>query len=167
MTLRYFCIHLWLIMPKEELISQEKFEELTKELDELRTTRRREVAEQLEYARSLGDLSENAEYQEAREMQAAVEERVQKLESVLKNAKIVRGTKSDTVGMGSSVQVTKVGDTDKHHYTIVGAEEANILEGKVSYHSPLGAALLGKKKGDEFSFHTPKGTQKYKILKVE
>lgn len=154
-------------MPKEELISQEKFEELTKELDELRTTRRREVAEQLEYARSLGDLSENAEYQEAREMQAAVEERVQKLESILKNAKIVRGAKSDTVGMGSSVQVTKIGATDKHSYTIVGAEEANILEGKVSYHSPLGNALLGKKKGDEFSFNTPKGSQKYKILKVE
>lgn len=151
----------------EELISQEKFEELTKELDELRTVRRREVAEQLEYARSLGDLSENAEYQEAREMQAAVEERIGKLESILKNAKIVRGHKSDVVGMGATVSVQKIGGDDKHAYTIVGAEEADILNGKVSYHSPLGAALLGKKKGDEFSFHTPRGTQKYKILKVE
>jgi transcription elongation factor GreA len=154
-------------MPKEELISQEKFEELTKELDELRTTRRREVAEQLEYARSLGDLSENAEYQEAREMQAAVEERIQKLEAILKNAKIVRGSKSDTVGMGSQVTVQKLGADEKHHYTIVGAEEADVISGKISYHSPLGNALLGKKKSDEFSFHTPKGTQKYKILKVE
>lgn len=154
-------------MPKEELISQEKFEELTKELEELRTTRRKEVAEQLEYARSLGDLSENAEYQEAREMQGAVEERVQKLEGILKNAKIVRAAKSDTVGMGAHVQVAKVGDTAKHSYTIVGAEEANIIEGKVSYHSPLGNALMGKKKGDEFSFHTPQGMLKYKILKVE
>ena len=151
----------------EELMSQEKFEELTKELDELRTTRRREVAEQLEYARSLGDLSENAEYQEAREMQAAVEERIGKIESILKNAKIIKGGKSDGVEMGSLVAVQKIGSDDKHSYTIVGAEEANIIEGKVSYHSPLGAALLGKKKGDEFSFHTPKGTQKYKILKVE
>ena len=151
----------------EALISQEKFEELTKELDELRTVRRREVAEQLEYARSLGDLSENAEYQEAREMQAAVEERIGKLESILKNAKIVRGSKSDTVGMGATVQVQKIGADEKHSYTIVGAEEADIIGGKVSYHSPLGAALLGKKKGDEFSFHTPRGTQKYKILKVE
>src|SRR6266404_7619810 len=107
-------------MPKEELISKEKFEELTKELDELRTKRRREVAEQLEYARSLGDLSENAEYQEAREMQAAVEERVQKLESILKVAKIVRGHKSDTVGMGATVSVQKIGGEDKHTYTIVG-----------------------------------------------
>jgi transcription elongation factor GreA len=151
----------------EELISQEKFEELTRELDELRTTRRREVAEQLEYARSLGDLSENAEYQEAREMQGAVEERIGKLENILKNAKIVKGAKSDAASMGSTVQVAKVGSDDKHTYTIVGAEEADIIAGKVSYHSPLGAALMGKKKGDEFSFHTPKGTQKYKILKVE
>jgi len=152
----------------EELMSQEKFEELTKELDELRTTRRKEVAEQLEYARSLGDLSENAEYQEAREMQAAVEERIDKLEQILKNAKITKGAKSDTVGMGSVVTVEPlVKGAEKHTYTIVGAEEANIIEGKVSYHSPLGAALMGKKKGDEFSFHTPKGTQKYKILKAE
>jgi len=151
----------------EELISQEKFEELKKELEYLHTTRRKEVAEQLEYARSLGDLSENAEYQEAREMQAAVEERVQKLEAIMKNAKIVRGSKSDIIGMGSTVTVQKIGADDKHTYIIVGAEEADMLAGKISYHSPLGNALLGKKKGDEFSFHTPKGTQKYKILKVE
>lgn len=154
-------------MPTEEFISQEKFEELTKELDELHTTRRREVAEQLEYARSLGDLSENAEYHEAREMQAAVEERIQKLESMLKNAKIVRNEKSDSVTMGATVQVQKVGADEKHIYIIVGAEEADLFAGKISYHSPLGGALMGKKKGDEFSFHTPKGTQKYKILKVE
>lgn len=155
-----------------ELLSQEKFEELTRELDNLRTTRRREIAEQLEYARSLGDLSENAEYQEAREMQSAVEERINKLESILKSAKIIQGDKkSDTVGMGSVVAVQPVGKTaggeEKRTYTIVGAEETNMFEGKISYHSPLGAALMGKKKGDEFSFHTPRGTQKFKILKVE
>ncbi len=149
-------------------MSQEKFDELSKELDELKTVRRREVAEQLEYARSLGDLSENAEYQEARDMQAAVEERIGKLESILKSAKIVRGGKTDTIGMGSVVKVAPLAkDGEAHTYTIVGAEEANIIAGKVSYHSPLGGALLGKKKGDEFSFHTPRGTQKYKILKVE
>ena len=158
----------------EELISQEKFEELTKELEALRTTRRKEVAEQLEYARSLGDLSENAEYQEAREMQAAVEERIQKLESILSSAKISRGSKCDRVDMGATVSVQRdapkrasaVGENN-YTYTIVGAEEANVLSGKVSYHSPLGNALMGKKKGDEFSFHTPKGTQRCKILKVE
>lgn len=151
----------------EELLSREKFEELSRELDELKTTRRREVAEQLEYARSLGDLSENAEYQEAREMQAAVEERISKLESILKSAKIVSGGKKDGVGMGSVVTVQKIGGDEKHTYTIVGAEETNMFEGKISYHSPLGSALLNKKKGDEFSFNTPRGTQKYKILKLE
>lgn len=151
----------------EELLSKEKFEELTAELEELRTTRRKEVAEQLEYARSLGDLSENAEYQEAREMQGAVEDRIGKLESVLKNAKIVKGVKSDSVSMGSTVTVQKLGGDEKHVYIIVGAEETNMFEGKISYHSPLGSALLNKKKGDEFSFHTPRGSQKYKILKVE
>lgn len=151
----------------EELLSQEKFEELTRELDELKTKRRKEVAEQLEYARSLGDLSENAEYQEAREMQAAVEERIGKLESILKNAKIVHAGKSDSVSMGSTVTVQKIDGAEKHVYIIVGAEETNMFEGKISYHSPLGSALMGKKKGDQFSFHTPRGTQKYKILKVE
>ena len=151
----------------EELLSQEKFDELTHELDELRTTRRREIAEQLEYARSLGDLSENAEYQQAREMQSSVEERIQKLENILKSAKIIRVGKSDTVGMGSKATVQRIDEEAKHTYTIVGAEEADMLTGKVSYHSPLGAALMGKKKGDEFSFHTPKGVAKYKILKVE
>lgn len=153
-----------------ELLSQEKFEELTRELDELRTKRRREIAEQLEYARSLGDLSENAEYQEAREMQGAVEERIGKLENILKNAKIVEGQKSDIVGMGATVIVQSVAkgtSEEKRTYIIVGAEETNMFEGKISYHSPLGAALMGKKKGDEFSFHTPRGTQRYKILKVE
>ncbi|HEX8993847.1 MAG TPA: transcription elongation factor GreA [Candidatus Paceibacterota bacterium] len=151
----------------EELLSQEKFDELTHELDDLRTKRRREVAEQLEYARSLGDLSENAEYQQAREVQASVEDRIQKLENILKTAKIIRAGKTETISMGSKVTVQKVGGDDNHTYTIVGAEEADVLTGKISYHSPLGSALMGKKKGDEFSFHTPKGTAKYKILKTE
>jgi transcription elongation factor GreA len=153
-------------MPSE-LLSQEKFEELTHELEDLKTRRRKEIAEQLEYARSLGDLSENAEYQEAREMQSAVEERIGKLEVILKGAKITKAAKTDGIGMGSCVTVEKIDGGEKHTYTIVGAEEANMLEGKISYHSPLGAALMGKKKAEQFSFATPKGTQKYKILKVE
>ena len=151
----------------EELLSQEKFDELTSELNELRTKRRREIAEQLEYARSLGDLSENAEYQQAREIQASVEDRIGKLEEILKSAKIVRGGRGDSVSMGSSVTVQKIGESDDHAYTIVGAEEADMFSGKISYHSPLGSALMGKKKGEEFSFHTPKGVAKYKVLKVE
>src|ERR1700755_270600 len=111
----------------EELLSQEKFEELTTELEELRTTRRKEVAEQLEYARSLGDLSENAEYQEARDMQAAIEERIQHLERVIKEAKIVApDKKAAVVGLGSVATIQRDGEKENRTYTIVGSEEANI-----------------------------------------
>lgn len=151
----------------EEFLTREKFEELNKELDFLKTTRRKEIAESLEYARSLGDLSENAEYQEAREMQAATEERIQKLESILKSAKIVSHKVSDTVSLGSEVTIQKDGEKETHDYKVVGSEEANIHERKISYLSPLGEAMMGKKKGDEFTFMTPNGKQHYKILTVK
>lgn len=148
-------------------LTSEKFDELKKELEHLKTVRRKEVAESLEYARSLGDLSENAEYQEARDMQAAIEERITHLEQVIKEAKIVSHDKSDIVGLGSEVCIKKDGDKGNICYTIVGSEEANIHDKKLSYLSPLGEALMGKGKGDEIDFETPNGKQKYKLLKVE
>lgn len=149
-------------------LTPEKFDELKKELDHLKTVRRKEVAESLEYARSLGDLSENAEYQEARDMQAAIEERIAYLEKTIKEAKIVAHDKNgDVVSLGSNVTIQKNGDKDKKEYIIVGSDEANIHERKLSYLSPLGEALMGKSKGDEFEFETPTGKQKYKVLKVE
>jgi len=149
-------------------LTSEKFEELKTELEHLKTVRRKEVAESLEYARSLGDLSENAEYQEARDMQAAIEERITHLEQVIKEAKIVaHDKKSKVVGLGSEVKIQKVGEKDSRTYTIVGSEEANIHDHKLSYLSPLGEALMGKAKGDEFSFETPSGKQSYKILQVK
>lgn len=149
-------------------LTQEKFDELKKELDHLKTVRRKEVAESLEYARSLGDLSENAEYQEARDMQAAIEERIAYLEKTIKEAKIVAHDKhGDVISLGSAVTIQKNGDKDKKEYIIVGSDEANIHERKLSYLSPLGEALMGKTKGDEFEFETPTGKQKYKVLKVE
>lgn len=152
---------------QDAFLTAEKFDELKAELEHLKTVRRKEVAESLEYARSLGDLSENAEYQEARDMQAAIEERIQHLEKVIKEAKIVAHTKKgDVVGLGSEVTIQKDKDKDNRTYTIVGSEEANIHEHKLSYLSPLGEALMGKAKGDEFVFETPGGKQKYKILKV-
>lgn len=148
-------------------LTKEKFEELKKELDHLKTVRRKEVAENLEYARSLGDLSENAEYQEARDMQAAIEERIGHLEKVIKEAKIVAADKKGTViGLGSEVTIQKAKEKGSIVYTIVGSEEANIHEHKLSYLSPLGEALMGKSKGDEFSFETPNGKQAYKVLKI-
>lgn len=148
-------------------LTPEKFEELKKELEQLKTVRRREVAEALEYARSLGDLSENAEYQEARDMQATIEERITHLEKVIKEAKIVaHEQKGDIVGLGSTVTIAKDGAKDERTYTIVGSEEANIHDHKLSYLSPLGEALMGKGKGDAFSFDTPGGKQSYKVIKV-
>ena len=151
----------------DSFLTPEKFEELKAELEHLKTTRRKEVAESLEYARSLGDLSENAEYQEARDMQAAIEERISHLEQVIKEAKIVaHSKKGDVVGLGSEVTIQKEKEKDSHTYTIVGSEEANIHEHKLSYLSPLGDALMGKTKGDVFKFDTPAGKQSYKVLKV-
>ena len=155
-------------MDTQAFLTPEKFEELKKELDHLKTVRRKEVAESLEYARSLGDLSENAEYQEARDMQAAIEERIGYLEKTIKEAKIVAHEKhGDVVGLGSNVSIQKDKDKEKREYTIVGSDEANIHEHKLSYLSPLCEALMGKTKGDEFTFDTPAGKQKYKVLKVE
>ncbi|MAF59611.1 MAG: transcription elongation factor GreA [Candidatus Pacebacteria bacterium] len=155
-------------MPEEEnYLTKEKFEELSKELDYLKTTKRKEIAESLEYARSLGDLSENAEYQEAREMQAASEERIKQLEHILKNPKIISHKKSDSVSLGSIVSIQKEGESEKFKYEVVGSEEANMQERKISHLSPLGEAMMGKQKGEAFTFETPNGKQNYTITSVE
>ena len=159
---------LTLMNDTKEFLTQKKFNELKKELGHLKTVRRKEVAESLEYARSLGDLSENDEYQEARDMQAAIEERISHLEQVTKEAKIVADNKKkgDVVGLGSEVTIQKDKQGESRTYTIVGSEEASIHDGKLSYLSPLGDALMGKAKGDSFSFDTPSGVKTYKVLSV-
>ena len=150
-----------------QYLTQEKYDELKQELQYLTTTRRKEIAESLDYARSLGDLSENAEYAEARELQAATEERIRHLESILSLAQILKKKKSDMVTLGSKVTISKIGEKETHDYTIVGSEETNMLERKLSHLSPLGSALMNKRKGDEFTFETPSGKQKYTIVSVE
>lgn len=154
-------------MAEEEYLTQEKYDELKEELGYLKTKRRKEIAESLEYARSLGDLSENAEYQEARELQAAAEERISKLESILQSAKIVDRKKSDAVSLGSVVTIIKEGEKEKHQYELVGSEEANMHERKISHLSPLGEAMMGKKKSETFTFETPNGKMSYKIVEVK
>src|SRR5258708_35308337 len=144
-------------MENKEYLTKEKFEELSAELNTLKTVRRKEIADNLEYAKSLGDLSENAEYQEARELQTTLEERITKLESVLKSAVIVSERHRDTVGVGSTVVVKKEGATGNQRYGIVGSEEANSALGKISNRSPLGEALLGRRRGESVSVSTPKG----------
>ncbi|HEY1037544.1 MAG TPA: transcription elongation factor GreA [Candidatus Paceibacterota bacterium] len=151
----------------KEYLSKEKFAELKKELESLKTSKRKEIADELEFAKSLGDLSENAEYHEAREAQAALEDRISQLELVLAHAEIVTTHHSDKVEVGSVVHVKKAGDKKEKAYSIVGSEEADTLAGKISFKSPLGQALLGRKKGEEFTFATPVGEAKYTIVSIE
>ena len=148
-------------------LSKEKFDEFTKELEYLKTVHRREIAEQLEYARSLGDLSENAEYEEARNLQAATEDRIRNIEESLSRARIIEHSKGNAVSLGNSVTIQKMGEKEEHTYEIVGSAEANMQEHKISHLSPLGSALMEKRKGDVFSFETPKGAQKYRIVNIK
>ncbi len=150
-----------------EYLTKEKFSELEKELNILKTTRRKEIAEALEYAKSLGDLSENQEYQEARDSQAVLEDRINHLEHVLKTASIVSTQNSNTVAVGSTVTLEKSLDKSRKSYIIVGSEEANAALGKISTKSPLGVGAMGKGKGDSFSFETPSGTMSYKIIDIK
>jgi transcription elongation factor GreA len=149
---------------KGEQLSKEKYKELVNELDFLKTTRRKEVAEQLEYARSLGDLSENAEYKEARDEQAALEERITEIDNILQHAVVVTAhANSSKVGVGSTVVVMKKGTKTPQTYHIVSPSEADALKHKISYESPLGHAMMNKKKGDTFVFVSPKGKTEYTI----
>jgi transcription elongation factor GreA len=146
-----------------EQLSKEKYKELVHELDFLKTTRRKEVAEQLEYARSLGDLSENAEYKEARDEQADLEERITELDSILQNAVVVQTHSHTKVTVGSTVTITKKGAKASQDYHVVSTSEADATKMKVSYESPLGRAMMNKKKDDVFVFETPKGKVEYTI----
>jgi transcription elongation factor GreA len=153
-------------MDNKEYLTKEKFEEFKKELEYLKNEKRKEVAKNLEYAKALGDLSENAEYHEAREAQADLEDRIIKLENIIKSAVIISSTGgTDAVNVGSKVTVEK--DGKKSEYTIVGTEEANVLDGKISIRSPFGQAILGKRKGDTFSFEAQNGLMKYKIVSID
>ncbi len=152
-------------MNEKEYLTQEKFDEFTKELEFLKSTKRKEVAESLEYAKALGDLSENAEYHEARGEQAVVEDRINKLENLLKNAIIVSSSDTGVVNVGSVVTVEK--DGKKAVYTIVGSEEADVTSNKISIKSPFGQAVIGKKKGEKFSFNAPNGEVSYSIVDIK
>lgn len=148
-------------------LSQERYNELKGELDHLRNVKRLEVAEQLKRAKEYGDLSENAEYAEAREEQSRIETRIAELDDILKSAAIIQKgmTNGGIVSIGSTVTVQKNGADAT--YTIVGSNESNPAERKISNESPLGRAFLGKKAGDKVSVNTPSGTVEYAVMKVE
>lgn len=150
----------------EQIISQEGYDKLQAELTLLTTVRRKEIAERIERAKELGDLSENAEYSEAKDAQAMNEGRILELTNTLKNVTIVqRNFASNEVAMGSRVTV-KVNGNEKE-YLIVSFNEADPINGKISNESPLGVAFLHHQKGDEVMVETPKGKVSYKIVKVE
>lgn len=150
----------------KDYLSKEKFAELGKELEDLKTTKRRAVAERLDFAKSMGDLSENAEYHAARDEQAEIETRITQIETILKSATILTEHHSVKVEVGSSIIVKKQDDDENMQFMIVGSEEADIKKGKISYQSPLGEALLGKKAGDTVAVSTPKGEISYQIVKI-
>ncbi|MFA6273831.1 MAG: transcription elongation factor GreA [Candidatus Paceibacterota bacterium] len=149
-----------------DYITEEKKKALEAELKELKGPKRKEILENLEYAKSLGDLSENAEYHQTREDQGKLEERIKKIEKILESSEVISKTGSDIIEVGSSVVVQKEGDDEEKTFQIVGSEEADMATGKVSNKSPFGQALFGNKKGDVISFKTPNGIVNYKIVNV-
>lgn len=149
-----------------EYLTKEKKIELEDELKNLQSVRRKEIADALEYAKSLGDLSENAEYHQAREDQAYCEDRITHIETILKNAIVMDGHQTGVVSVGSTVTVQKKGDKSDRVFIMVGSEEANIPEGRISNESPIGQALLGKKKGDKVTVTAPKGNIEYTVLAI-
>ncbi len=146
-------------------LSPEGLEKLNKELEERTSITRPEISKKILEAKEQGDISENAEYAEAKELQAFNEGRVEELEAILKEAVVVeKNSKSTTVGMSSTVKVeSKFGIQD---FTIVGASESSPSEGFISNESPLGRSFLGKSKGEEFLVETPSGKVKYKVLEI-
>ena len=150
-----------------EYLTQEKFDSLKEELETLKTVKRKEIAENLEYAKSLGDLSENQEYQEARDAQAILEDRIMRIEGIIKTASIVSKHDTDAVSVGSELTLERVSDKVRKTYTLVGSEEVDVAQGKISVTSPLGTAALHKKKGETFSFESPSGMMSYKIIDIK
>ncbi len=149
-----------------DYITEEKRKELVAELEDLKGPKRKEIIETLAYAKSLGDLSENAEYHQAREDQGKLEARIKEVEKILQNSEIVVHSGGDVILVGSKIVVVKDGSKDEINYTLVGHQEADMAAGKISNKSPLGLALYGKEKGDVVTVTTPRGVVKYKIIKV-
>lgn len=154
--------------PEKVYLTQDGAEELQKELDLLVQDRRPALAAKLKEAVAQGDLKENADYHDAKEQQAFVEGRIQYLENVLRSAEIVSNDgKNDTVGIGSHVTLRFEGEDEDETYIIVGAAEANPREGKISHESPIGKALMDRKKGDKVRAQTPSGEVSFKIQKIK
>ena len=154
---------------KQYPMTEEGKKKLEEELEHLKTVKRKEVVERIKIARSYGDLSENSEYDSAKEDQAFVEGKISSLESMIRNAVIITEDElnKDEVGLGKTVTFRELPDEEPETYTIVGSAEADPLEGRISNDSPIAKALIGHKTGDEVTIDTPGGEMKVVIEKVD
>ena len=154
---------------KENILTKEGYNALKKEIEDLSTRRRREVAERIKTAREFGDIAENAEYDSAKNEQAMLEARIAKLEERLASSRVIekRDILKDVVSVGSTVRLRDVDARQTFEYRIVGSAEANPAELKLSNESPVGKAIIGHKKGETVEVTTPRGSLKYKILEIK
>ena len=155
-------------MAKQVLLTSEGLKKLQDELENLKTVRRKENTAAIKMARSFGDLSENSEYDEARNEQAEIESRIVEIENMLNNAKVIDEDNIDTdvVSVGSKVTVMDMEDKEEEEYLIVGSTEADPMNGKISDESPVGSALLGHKIDEVVTVEAPLGKMEYKIIKI-
>ncbi|MDO4553156.1 MAG: transcription elongation factor GreA [Bacillota bacterium] len=156
-------------MTEEVLLTREGYDKIVAEHEELVAVRRAEVAERIKEAISYGDISENSEYDSAKNEQAELEARISKLENMLRSAKIIEDADlvGDRVGVGLKVKIKNMKDNEVVEYAIVGPTEADPFEGKLSTHSLVGQALMGRKKGETVEVHAPDGIVEYKIMGID
>ena len=157
------------MLEKEVLLTKEGYSELAQRLEFLKTTKRHEIAEKIKTARDFGDLSENAEYEEAKTEQAFMEGEILELEYKIKNAVIIddRTGPKDIAGIGSKVKVLDLLESEESEYKIVGSDEADLSLGRISNESPVGKAIIGSKVGDVVSVSAPMASYEIKILEIE
>ncbi|HEV7679426.1 MAG TPA: transcription elongation factor GreA [Candidatus Dormibacteraeota bacterium] len=153
------------MLDKPVLLTKEGLDKMQQELDELRTTRRSEIAERIKYAKEFGDISENSEYEDAKNEQGMVEGRILTLEKMIRNAVLIEEHHDGVVKVGSVVKVKD--DFGQETYTIVGPAEVDVAAGRISMESPVGKALMGHKGGETVSVPTPAGARSVKIVKVD
>jgi len=156
-------------MARESLITPEGLENLKEELEVLQTVRRREVAERIKEAREFGDISENSEYDDAKNEQAQVEARISSLEQKLRNARVVdtEHVSTETVSIGNRVKLRNTDNKETIEYAIVGSAEADPRKGRLSNESPVGKAVLGRKKGEKVTIPAPRGALEYQIVSIK
>jgi|SRR5215203_4455518 len=154
-----------MVTDKPVYLTAEGKAQLEEELSNLKTVRRPEVADRIQSAKLDGDVSESGEYEDAKNEQAMVEGRIRTLDHMLMNAQIIEENKSDIISLGSRIKI-RDGEGDEYEWTVVGSAEANPRQSRISNESPVGKALMGKKKGDKVSVETPGGVETFTILKV-